>query len=86
MRATKTSTFSPANTLSNQALPSPTGTGIGTYAYIGCWVEPSSVRALIGAFYASDNMTLEYCASNCGGIYRYWGVEYGREVKRLSLD
>jgi hypothetical protein len=25
-------------------------------------------------------MTLEYCAGLCDGIYKYWGVEYGREV------
>jgi hypothetical protein len=27
-------------------------------------------------------MTLEYCAGYCAGVYKYWGVEYGREVSR----
>jgi hypothetical protein len=64
------------------SLPSFSGSNIGSYAYIGCWAEPLSgaVRALVGAFYADDTMTLEQCSSNCAGAYQYWGVEYGREV------
>lgn len=50
------------------------------YAYVGCWSEPSNARALATVSYASDAMTLEYCASLCAGVYQYWGVEYGREV------
>ncbi|KAH8789407.1 WSC domain-containing protein [Hyaloscypha sp. PMI_1271] len=49
------------------------------YTYVGCWAEPSNVRALTTVFYASDSMTLEYCAGYCAGVYKYWGVEYGRE-------
>jgi len=67
--------------------PSSSGSSIGSYAYIGCWAEPLSgaVRALVGAFYADDTMTLEQCSSNCAGAYQYWGVEYGREVS-ISLN
>jgi hypothetical protein len=53
---------------------------VAPYAFVGCWAEPSNVRALATVSYASDNMTLEYCAGFCEGIYEYWGVEYGREV------
>ncbi|PMD35530.1 WSC-domain-containing protein [Hyaloscypha variabilis F] len=49
------------------------------YEYVGCWAEPSNARALATVSYASDSMTLEYCAGYCGGVYEYWGVEYGRE-------
>jgi WSC domain len=52
------------------------------YTYLGCWAEPSNVRALTTVSYASDSMTLEYCAGYCAGIYKYLGVEYGREVSR----
>ena len=53
---------------------------VALYSFVGCWAEPSNVRALATVSYASDNMTLEYCAGLCEGIYKYWGVEYGREV------
>jgi len=53
------------------------------YEYVGCWAEPSNARALATVSYASDSMTLEYCAGYCGGVYEYWGVEYGREVNLL---
>jgi hypothetical protein len=59
---------------------SPTGL-VAPYTSIGCWAEPENVRALVDASFASDNMTLEYCASKCSGIYEYWAVEYGREVR-----
>jgi len=53
------------------------------YEYVGCWAEPSNVRALTTVSYASDSMSLEYCEGYCGGVYEYWGVEYGREVGDL---
>jgi hypothetical protein len=54
---------------------------VAPYSFVGCWAEPSNVRALASVSYASDNMTLEYCAGLCEGIYNYWGVDYGREVE-----
>jgi hypothetical protein len=54
---------------------------VGTYTFQGCYTEGNGVRALGGAsFYNYTGMTLEQCASNCGG-YSYWGVEYGGECK-----
>jgi hypothetical protein len=53
---------------------------VAPYTYVGCWAEPSNVRALTAFSYASDSMNLEYCTGFCAGVYEYWGVEYGREV------
>ncbi|KAB5563368.1 heme peroxidase [Coniochaeta sp. 2T2.1] len=51
---------------------------IGAYALVGCWTEGQGTRALTGASFASDQMTLESCMSSCAG-FAYWGTEYGRE-------
>ncbi|KAI1452917.1 heme peroxidase [Annulohypoxylon moriforme] len=63
--------------------PSPTATlapkpTVSSYIRIGCYTELPSGRALTGAAYADDAMTLEMCASKCAG-FTYWGAEYGRE-------
>ncbi|KAI2608412.1 heme peroxidase [Hypoxylon fragiforme] len=55
--------------------PKPT---VSPYVRVGCYNEVSGGRALTGASYANDSMTLEMCASNCAG-FTYWGAEYGRE-------
>lgn len=51
---------------------------IGSYNFQGCYTEISNGRALSGASYVYDTMTLESCAANCTD-FRYFGVEYGRE-------
>ncbi|KAI1438727.1 heme peroxidase [Xylaria sp. CBS 124048] len=53
---------------------------VGNYTLVGCNTEPTAigVRALSGASFAYDGMTLESCMGNCTGSY-YWGTEYGRE-------
>ncbi|KAM0335804.1 hypothetical protein ACHAQA_000854 [Verticillium albo-atrum] len=51
---------------------------IGSYNLVSCWSEPSGARALSGATFAYDGMTLESCMGNCTG-FDYWGTEYGRE-------
>ncbi|KAI1170310.1 heme peroxidase [Nemania sp. FL0916] len=53
---------------------------IGNYTLIGCNTEPTvaGLRALSGASYVYDGMTLESCMTNCTGFY-YWGTEFGRE-------
>ncbi|KAI2464975.1 WSC-domain-containing protein [Annulohypoxylon bovei var. microspora] len=60
----------------------------GGYAYLGCYTEGTGGRALgKGATTASTSdstadasMTIEKCASYCGGKgYAYMGVEYGQE-------
>ncbi|KAI1404557.1 heme peroxidase [Hypoxylon fuscum] len=63
--------------------PAPTATlapkpTVSSYVRVGCYTELPAGRALTGAAYPSDALTLEMCASNCTG-FTYWGVEYGRE-------
>ncbi|KAI1139022.1 heme peroxidase [Hypoxylon sp. FL0543] len=55
--------------------PKPT---VPPYFRVGCYTEIPGGRALTGAAYADDAMTLEMCASNCTG-FTYWAAEYGRE-------
>lgn len=51
---------------------------IGGYRLVSCWTEGDGARALGGASFAYDSMTLESCMTNCTG-FDYWGTEYGRE-------
>lgn len=51
---------------------------IGGYNLVSCWTEATGARALKGAAFAYDGMTLESCAANCTG-FAYWATEYGRE-------
>ncbi|KAI0471086.1 heme peroxidase [Xylariaceae sp. FL0804] len=66
---TPTATLGPRPTVSS---------GPASYARMGCYTEGSGTRALQGAAYAGDGMTLEACARACQG-FAYWGAEYGRE-------
>ncbi|KAH8883555.1 WSC-domain-containing protein [Thozetella sp. PMI_491] len=54
------------------------GTSDESYTYYGCWTEATGIRALSGAAYANDSLTLETCASFCSS-FTYFGAEYGRE-------
>ncbi|OTB05861.1 hypothetical protein M426DRAFT_56415 [Hypoxylon sp. CI-4A] len=63
--------------------PAPTATlapkpTVSSYVRVGCYTEVQGGRALTGASYADDAMTLEKCASDCVG-FSYWATEYGRE-------
>lgn len=51
---------------------------VGGYLFVDCWTEGSGSRALTGAAFAYDEMTLESCMANCTG-FDYFGTEYGRE-------
>ncbi|KAK5658489.1 hypothetical protein OQA88_1880 [Cercophora sp. LCS_1] len=51
---------------------------VGGYSLIGCWTEGTGVRALGGAVFTYDEMTLESCMNDCAG-FDFWGTEYGRE-------
>lgn len=51
---------------------------VGGYVFVDCWTEGTGVRALNGAAFAYDDMTLESCMANCTG-FDYWATEYGRE-------
>ncbi len=53
------------------------------YEYTGCYTEATNMRALSGSAFFDDFMTVEKCVVACEG-YKYFGVEYGREV-RLRL-
>ncbi|KAK4127792.1 heme peroxidase [Parathielavia appendiculata] len=70
-----TTTSSSSSTGSPTPAVKPT---VGGYVFVSCWTEGSGVRALTGAAYAYDEMTLESCMANCTG-FDYWGTEYGRE-------
>jgi hypothetical protein len=61
-------------------------TTIGGYNLVSCWKEGTGGRALSGAAFAYDGMTLDSCMANCTG-YVFWGTEYGRECEspRVSL-
>jgi hypothetical protein len=65
-------TASPTATLG----PKPT---VSPYVRNGCYTEVAG-RALTGASFADDTMTLEECASKCVGFY-YFAAEYGRECQ-----
>ncbi len=63
--------------------PTPTATlapkpTVSPYVRVGCYKEALNGRALTGASYADDAMTLEMCASECSS-FPYWATEYGRE-------
>ncbi|KAI0167128.1 heme peroxidase [Hypoxylon sp. FL1284] len=82
------STTSSATVTSTSSSAAPTETlhhrdTLGEYLLVGCQKESSSGRALSGAAFAYDSMTLESCMKNCTG-YVFWGTEYGRECKLLQ--
>ncbi|KAI1169114.1 hypothetical protein F5B18DRAFT_9053 [Nemania serpens] len=53
---------------------------LGNYTLVGCNTEPTiaGIRALSGASYVYEGMTLESCMTNCTGFY-YWATEFGDE-------
>jgi hypothetical protein len=73
-----TSTTPSPPTPSQKAVVS--GTAGVSWAFRSCYTEATSSRALAGASYADDEMTLESCASFCSdNSWGYFGTEYGRE-------
>ncbi|KAK1834732.1 putative fungistatic metabolite [Podospora conica] len=65
-----------------QTGPLPTGPSqpetVGNYVWAGCRTEAVGKRALSGAGFTSDTMTLEACREFCSA-FAYFGVEYARE-------
>jgi len=51
---------------------------VGSYNYVDCQSDNTTIRTLQGKFAGSPDMTIEYCMGNCTG-YQYFGVEYGVE-------
>ncbi|KAK6582207.1 hypothetical protein PZA11_004615 [Diplocarpon coronariae] len=77
--ASPTSLSTPPTTTSARKPSGPTIVpSIGLYHYLGCYTEGTNVRALAGALYANDSLTMQTCAQACGE-YTYFGAEYGRE-------
>lgn len=81
------STSSPFSTSLSTSAPSatvskgPTPSTIGSYSYIGCRSDNTTIRTLVGKKKSSTaDMTLENCAGNCTG-YNFFGVEYGAECE-----
>ncbi|KAK3997188.1 WSC domain-containing protein, partial [Cladorrhinum sp. PSN332] len=52
--------------------PTPT-----TYGYRGCYAEPSNARALPNLVTASPDMTVDTCATKCGGDWHFNLYEFG---------
>lgn len=50
------------------------------YNYQGCFTEATNMRALSGSAFFDDRMTIQKCATACSD-FKYFGVEYGREVR-----
>ncbi|GKT49252.1 WSC domain-containing protein [Colletotrichum spaethianum] len=69
--ASRTSSTVPTATLQHRET-------MGGYKLVSCWTEATNGRALTGAAFAYDGMTLDSCMANCTG-FDYWGTEYGRE-------
>ena len=51
---------------------------VDNFNWYGCRTEGTGSRALAGATFASDTMTLQACRAFCSA-YTYFGVEYARE-------
>ena len=70
------------SSLATIASPTPTGPivvqSVGNYAFQGCYNEATNSRALTGASFVSNVMTVEMCATNCAS-YTWFGVEFGTE-------
>ncbi|KIW20071.1 hypothetical protein PV08_00646 [Exophiala spinifera] len=60
---------------------SPGGSVYYTYAYQGCFTDPSSSQRALSGYSASDSaMTQEKCVATCAGRgFKFAGVEYARE-------
>ncbi|PMD41128.1 WSC-domain-containing protein, partial [Hyaloscypha variabilis F] len=75
MTSTSTTTSAKATGPTNLAT-------IGTYSYVGCYIESTTGHALSALIYANNNMTIEICYATCSalpGNYSWFGVEYHRE-------
>ena len=76
-----TTKSSSTTTSSTSATASATGLIVGqipNWTYLGCYTEPSTVRALPLKSFVTSNMTAEYCASLAVN-YAYFGLEYHDE-------
>lgn len=68
----------PINATPLQSLNPRSGIPLAGYSYQGCYTEATDQRALSGASYYDDLMTVERCGAYCKNFSKF-GVEYGRE-------
>ncbi|KAF2006087.1 heme peroxidase, partial [Amniculicola lignicola CBS 123094] len=62
----------------NNKYSPPVTPSISGYNYLGCYSEATNGRALTDTATTSDKMTVETCATFCGGS-SYFGIEYSSE-------
>lgn len=73
------SSILPSSSEQQQPTSTPAYPPVQGYNWVDCWREPSSgTRLLRGGMTASDDMTLEKCATFCSA-WPFFGTEYGRE-------
>ncbi|WWC68300.1 uncharacterized protein I206_102224 [Kwoniella pini CBS 10737] len=76
--SSSTSTSSSASASATPTGPVQPAIVSNNWKFVDCHTEATQGRALADKTFASDNMTIEACASTCAG-YTYFGVEYARE-------
>ncbi|KAI9774328.1 MAG: hypothetical protein M1840_004222 [Geoglossum simile] len=80
--STTTATTASSVSSTKSASATPTGPvvvpGNANFTYAACYVEPTGGRALPKLVLAQDTLTVEICLQACF-MYKYAGVEYGRE-------
>jgi len=77
--SSSSSPSSPSSTTSATSTPTPIIVrGNTNFTYTHCYLDSPGARTLPFEVLATDNMTVEYCLSNCY-MYAYAALEYGRE-------
>ncbi|KAK4214780.1 WSC domain-containing protein [Rhypophila decipiens] len=77
--STLSSSTATTSTSSEQPTTTPAYPPVQGYNWVDCYQEPTSGQRLLrGAQLATDDMTLEKCATFCAS-WPYFGTEYGRE-------
>ena len=76
------------NTVYNEPPPLPNHVPrSGNYQWAGCFTEATTGRALSGASYATDSMTVDTCAAYCAANgWLMMGVEYVRECESTPIN
>lgn len=76
--ATSSSLTSRTSSSTSSSSLGPLSTGFAYYTYVDCHTDSVNARTLSEKSEVSYSITLEACASFCGG-YIFFGVEFGRE-------
>lgn len=75
--------FDSSTSTTSSASTSPTAPAF-SFTADGCYTEALGQRALTGATYFDDYMTIAKCEAICSS-YSIFGVEYGREVHQSTI-